>query len=89
MQETGECKGCARKSIMTPEEIYIKYVKPLNLDKKKIVAEEVYNERLSVCMSCEGLYYGTTCRFCGCLVQVRAKLKNSKCPYPYAPKWNK
>ncbi|WP_223199821.1 DUF6171 family protein [Paenibacillus sp. 37] len=51
------------------------------------VQDEEYERRLSICSACPGLQYGTTCRHCGCLVQVRAKLSESTCPFPYESQW--
>ena len=50
----------------------------------KLVTEEEYNNRLEKCRSCDHLEYGTTCKFCGCIIQIKAKLAGARCPYPYA-----
>ena len=46
------------------------------------VTDEFYERRLSRCFACPSLQYGTTCAYCGCVVQVRAKLKDKTCPAP-------
>jgi hypothetical protein len=46
------------------------------------VTDEVYERRLARCFACPSLQYGTTCAYCGCVVQVRAKLKDKTCPAP-------
>ncbi|MBO5246284.1 MAG: hypothetical protein J6B28_03385 [Eubacterium sp.] len=43
------------------------------------VSEEVYEQRLAVCQSCEKLLAGT-CNACGCYVELRAIAKVSHCP---------
>jgi len=87
MPDNTYCKGCRENVRMTPDEIDEKYVKPLKLQNKGVVSEEIYRYRLSVCMSCQGLEYKTTCRYCGCLVQIKARLISAKCSFPYQPKW--
>ncbi len=43
--------------------------------------------RLTVCRSCPALRHGgTTCRHCGCLVDIRARLSEKKCP-AIPPRW--
>lgn len=49
------------------------------LDKKDLVKQEICNERLNKCKSCDELISGM-CRKCGCYVEVRARLKNACCP---------
>lgn len=41
--------------------------------------EALYEERLSVCRSCEKLHEAT-CDACGCYVEFRAYMKQSHCP---------
>lgn len=87
MSERSLCKGCGGSVRLTWEEIEAKYVKPLIYKKTGITPENTYAQRLEKCIGCDALEYGTTCKYCGCLVQVRAKILSSKCPYPYDPKW--
>jgi hypothetical protein len=42
--------------------------------------------RLAICAACPDLAYGTTCRHCGCLVEVRARIAAKACPAP-VPRW--
>jgi hypothetical protein len=49
--------------------------------------DEEYARRLAICDTCDNLLYKTTCRYCGCLVKFKAKLKSGKCAFPYQPKW--
>ncbi|WP_078497852.1 DUF6171 family protein [Paenibacillus selenitireducens] len=52
-----------------------------------LVTVEEYEIRIEHCRHCEALQYGTTCKYCGCIVEIKSKLQHAKCPYPYAPKW--
>ncbi len=49
--------------------------------------DELYRQRLAVCRSCEKLSATGeetgTCLACGCFVELRAALKESRCPYKY------
>lgn len=44
------------------------------------VSDEIYEQRLVVCKSCEHLNAGT-CNACGCYVELRAAAKIAHCPY--------
>lgn len=61
---------------------YIKHV-----DTQIKCDDNVYNQRLNTCDSCEKLVNGM-CNLCGCFVLVRAIKKNMTCPYPYLNKWH-
>jgi len=54
----------------------------------KFVSDEVYEFRLLQCRTCKYLEYGTTCLQCGCFVQIRAKLKDARCPLSKQNRWN-
>lgn len=83
---TENCEACAVSVHLTPEEIE-RMFGTLSMKQVKTVTEDVYQRRLSECRACEALLYGTTCRHCGCVVQVKAKLMGARCPFPYQPKW--
>jgi Rieske Fe-S protein len=85
--EQEECKGCSTTVHISPEEIQRLFGETLKVRNVKLVTEEVYRSRLQVCTQCASLDYNTTCRHCGCLVQIKAKLAGAKCPFPYSPKW--
>ena len=56
-----------------------------NLTEK--VPAEVQAERWKICEGCEKLYKPTsTCRLCGCFMQVKTWMPNQKCP---ASKWER
>jgi len=82
-----ECKGCQGKVRLSKEEIEKIFGETVKVKDVKLATEEVYALRLRICSACDSLQYGTTCKFCGCLVPVKAKLLHAKCPYPYDPKW--
>ena len=50
--------------------------------------EDIYEKRLDICFNCNYLEYGTTCLQCGCIVQIKARLSDSTCPYPQKSKWD-
>jgi len=54
----------------------------------QLVDEGIYEQRLDICFNCNYLEYGTTCLQCGCIVQIKAKLLESTCPYPQQSKWD-
>lgn len=73
------CKKCLLYEAgekVTYDEI-MKYV--ATLDKKDLVEDEIYNQRINCCKKCDFLISGM-CRKCGCYVEVRARLKASNCP---------
>lgn len=50
------------------------------LDGNVKTAQKIYEDRLSVCKTCDYLEAGT-CLACGCYVELRAAVKRNKCPY--------
>ncbi|MBZ4646800.1 MAG: hypothetical protein JG777_2289 [Clostridia bacterium] len=88
MSERNECKGCSVSVKVSFDEIKARMSEyMIMLDGDDCVPDNIYQRRLSECNSCPGLYYGTTCRYCGCFVQMRAKRKDRNCPYPGKSKW--
>jgi len=81
------CKGCSASVRLTKEEIDKIFGKMPGISRVKTADEDTYQKRLAVCAECSSLEYGTTCRHCGCIVQIKAKLASSVCPYPGKPKW--
>ncbi|MCK9860104.1 DUF6171 family protein [Paenibacillus sp. ATY16] len=78
-RERDGCKGCSADVRVTEEQIQrlISKIKP-----DACVTDELYAKRLAACEGCASMAYDTTCMHCGCLVQVRAKLKDKGCPHP-------
>ncbi len=63
-------------------ETYISDIKQENR-----TTEEVYNNRLMVCETCDKLINGV-CGVCGCFVLVRAAMLNQSCSNPKKDLWN-
>ena len=85
------CKSCTEniKANMpiTQDEVKVAIDKLARIKKIKFVSDSIYEFRLQQCTNCKYLEYGTTCLQCGCLVEIRAKLIDGKCPYPKISKW--
>ncbi|GGH72269.1 hypothetical protein GCM10008014_58460 [Paenibacillus silvae] len=81
------CKGCDRQYDIHISDAKMARLVEIASRSRTTVGDEEYERRLAICLACPDLQYGTTCRHCGCLVQVRAKLAESTCPYPYASQW--
>lgn len=84
--ERDTCKGCTA-SVQVDKEQIRRILNALSAHPDQCVSEEEYAKRLEICQSCPSLTYDTTCSHCGCLVAIRAKLKNNACPYPGQAKW--
>ena len=87
MELTGDCEACSVSVHLTEQEIEEIFGNTVRVKNVKTATEEEYARRMEICKSCDSLLYGTTCRHCGCVIQVKAKLATAKCPFPYQPKW--
>ncbi|MBB2183836.1 hypothetical protein H0486_13235 [Lachnospiraceae bacterium MD1] len=87
MESKKVCKGCLASVRVSDQEIIEAIDKLSRLKKIQFVSDDIYQQRLEICDSCSDLEYGTTCLQCGCIVQIRAKLVDSHCPYPKNRKW--
>lgn len=76
----GGCKGCERDIRVTEEQIQ-RMVDKLT-DAFDCVDDVQYQGRLHACLQCPALLESHTCQYCGCIVQVRAKLTERDCPHP-------
>jgi hypothetical protein len=81
------CKGCQATVRLDDGEITKIFDEKFKVKSVKLVTEDLYQSRLAICSLCDYLDYGTTCRQCGCLIQIKAKLAGAYCPYPNDPKW--
>ncbi|WP_040950226.1 DUF6171 family protein [Gorillibacterium massiliense] len=81
------CKGCRDDYKVTEEQIARILAGPMFSSPDVCVSDEVYQQRLSVCRLCSKLEGGFTCRSCGCIVPVVAKLKQRGCPLPGGGLW--
>ena len=83
------CPECENKAYlssldMTPELLEeMAAQEPVTED---TVSEDIYRSRLEICMACDKLIGGMTCRECGCFVQFRARHKSAACIYGKWPK---
>lgn len=82
-----ECKACSASVRLSDEEISMAIDKLSHLKGIKFVSDDIYQSRLDKCNSCQYLEYGTTCLQCGCIVQIKAKMPESVCPYPKNRQW--
>jgi hypothetical protein len=87
MDSENVCKACEALVPITDEEISAIFGKVTNVRNIKLASERLYTERLAFCEACPGLVGGTTCKYCGCFVQIKAKLAAAKCPAPGRPLW--
>lgn len=74
------CKRCLLQEFNEKEykEKLEKYI--LRLDSAVRTPDELYAKRLGTCKDCEKLSEGT-CLACGCYVELRAAVKESRCPH--------
>lgn len=80
MSRKNECKWCRPIVVEGIDDID-------ELDDTQTVSEQIYEERLAICMDCSSLQYGTTCKHSGCIVSYRTLLINKSCPHPGQAKW--
>lgn len=73
------CKKCLLREMAEADVKMIENYRDAIKEKDR-VGEEVYENRLQICKSCELLNAGT-CGACGCYVELRAIAKVGKCPH--------
>ena len=79
----GEYKKICRRCLISDmgEEAYLemigKHIDIIRAEDKS--GDELYKSRLDICKECDKLNAGT-CLSCGCYVEIRAAMKQSKCP---------
>lgn len=86
MMEMGGCRGCSASVRLAVGEVERILAAVLAAHPAPLADEKAAAARLSICRACADLQYGTTCRHCGCLVEVRTRLSASACPAPL-PRW--
>ncbi len=57
------------------------------LSREQMCSEKLYRQRMNICNRCDALQQSCTCSYCGCLIQIRALIKLSTCPYPGNDRW--
>jgi hypothetical protein len=86
MEDPEDCKGCGASVRLSDGEVQRIIAEYFQGRQVAVVDDAEYQRRLAICRSCEQLVYGATCRHCGCLVPVRAKLADQPCPH-VPPQW--
>lgn len=86
MPEQQDCKGCRDGYKVTDAQME-RLLRSSMFSADRCVADEVYEERLRLCGGCPKLEGGATCRVCGCIIPVVAKLKERGCPLPGGGRW--
>lgn len=81
------CKGCRASVRLAPDSIRRLLGEYLAERPQPTVGETVVAARLRICRTCPDLLYDTTCKHCGCLVEIRARLAAACCPHPGRPRW--
>ena len=63
---------------------YDKYVRGVldSMPADRLAPETLREQRLAACRECDQLNNGT-CMGCGCLVEVKAAMKDERCPYAH------
>jgi hypothetical protein len=85
------CPRCEREKLaaeMTPERI-AQIAAELPLQEEMAASPAEYKARLETCAVCDALRGNVLCSWCGCYVVLRARPKESYCPYPGNDKWKK
>ncbi|MEO3944119.1 DUF6171 family protein [Gorillibacterium sp. CAU 1737] len=87
VQADAPCKGCRETVRPGDDRIAVLVDKIRKGSDRELASDDEYARRLAACRVCESLQYDSTCKHCGCLVDIRALQQESACPFPYAPKW--
>lgn len=74
------CKRCGVKTALDDSEINRMVAEVTSMKGVRLADDDVFTHRFNICRSCEKLEYGSTCMSCGCVMQVRARLADGKCP---------
>lgn len=84
--EKEKCKRCLllQSGEVDVFEVVKNYLE--TIDKADRASDAEYGSRLEKCKKCESLISGM-CNECGCYVEIRAALKNKKCPNKMGNKW--
>lgn len=75
-----KCKRCAAKTSLGAEDIEKMVEEITSMRGVRLAEEALYKKRFGICAECEKFMYGSTCMLCGCVMQVRARLIDGKCP---------
>ncbi|WP_151735323.1 DUF6171 family protein [Paenibacillus tengchongensis] len=86
MATTSACKGCRDDYKVTEAQI-ARILASSMFNAHNTASDEVYARRVAICAACPKLQDGVTCRACGCIIPVVAKLKDRGCPLPGGGLW--
>lgn len=74
------CKRCGLKTVLSEKDIEKMVSEVTSMKGIRLVNSDTYTTRFGVCSECSYFMYGSTCSICGCVMQVRARLSDGKCP---------
>lgn len=86
---TNKCRKCRAEKALSNEQITEMVKQVTAMKGVKLAEQSEYERRIEICRLCEYFFAGSTCRLCGCVMQVRARLSDGKCPFPGKSKWAK
>jgi hypothetical protein len=75
-----KCKRCEVKTVLSESDIMRMVDEVTAMKGIRLADEELYGARFGICSQCEYFMYGSTCAQCGCVMQVRARLSDGRCP---------
>ena len=75
-----KCKRCGLKTVLKESDIQKMIDEVTSMKGIRLASDAEYTHRFNVCAECESLMYGSTCAVCGCVMQVRSRLADGKCP---------
>ena len=75
-----KCKRCGLKTVLSESDINKMVDEVMAMKGVRLADENVYLKRFEACEMCDKLMYGSTCAVCGCVMQVRARLADGRCP---------
>lgn len=73
------CKKCLLRDASATDYHEIVERHLASLKEEDLTDEKETQQRLEICKQCDRLNLGT-CLSCGCYVEIRAALKNGRCP---------
>lgn len=75
-----ECRACQYTGEIHKKAVEAEIKRLSQMKNVSLCTEEELNRRLEKCSSCEYLDINNVCLMCGCYVQIRALLRDSRCP---------
>ena len=81
------CKACGTTARLPDREVRRLVEEYLREHPGPTVTDAECARRLALCRVCPDLIAGTTCRHCGCLVPVLARLQGKACADPVRQRW--